>query len=76
VSGDGQVAGSYVHGLFESPPALDALLRWAGLVAPETIDYAALREQALERLADACEQHLDLRPVRRLLGLAETEAAT
>ena len=60
VSDDGQVAGTYVHGLFESPRACGALLRWAGLTEPLERDFAALREAALDRLADTLEASLAL----------------
>jgi len=67
ISADGQVLGTYLHGLFESPAACDALLAWAGLDRPRTRDYAALREAAIERLADAVEAHLDTDALERLL---------
>lgn len=67
VSEDGQILGTYLHGLFESPAAASALLRWAGLAVRETPDYRALRESALERLADSLEQHLDLGHIERIL---------
>lgn len=58
---DDRVLGTYLHGLFDETPARDALLRWAGLSDPGTApDYAALREAGIDRLADACEMHLDL----------------
>ena len=38
VSADGQVLGTYCHGLFEHPEALAALLEWAGLQAPQPLD--------------------------------------
>ena len=60
VSPDGQVLGTYVHGLFDAPEALAALLRWAGLSAVQPLDRAALREASLERLADTLESALDL----------------
>jgi adenosylcobyric acid synthase len=60
VSDDGQILATYVHGLFEEPAACVALLRWAGLGAPLVINHAQRREAALERLADAVEQSLDL----------------
>ncbi|TGD74691.1 cobyric acid synthase [Mangrovimicrobium sediminis] len=60
LSADGQVAGTYLHGLFDSPDACNALLRWAGLDTVHTIDMEALREREIERLADCLEQHLDL----------------
>jgi len=59
-SDDGQVMGTYLHGLFDRPEAASALLAWAGLDAPPPFDYPARREQQIERLADAVEQHLDL----------------
>jgi adenosylcobyric acid synthase len=71
VSADGQVCGSYVHGLFDTPAACDALLRWAGLDAPtKSPDIAALRDAAIDRLADAVEAHLDTARLAALFGLA------
>jgi adenosylcobyric acid synthase len=67
VSADGQVLGSYVHGLFDEPAALATLLHWAGLDGAETVDLAALREASLERLADTVEAHLDTRALLALL---------
>ena len=52
-SADGQVLGTYLHGLFDTPQACAALLRWAGLDSDKTVDTAALREASLDRLADA-----------------------
>ena len=60
MSADGQVAGCYLHGVFDHPEACSALLRWAGLQEPVAIDRAALRERELDRLADSLEAHLDL----------------
>ncbi|NVK42922.1 MAG: cobyric acid synthase [Oceanospirillaceae bacterium] len=68
VSDDGQVLGTYLHGLFDSSDACDSLLRWAGLVDAETPDYDALREAGIDRLADTLEQHLDLAAIDRLLA--------
>ncbi len=60
-SADGQVLGTYLHGVFDDTPARDALLHWAGLVeSGPGADYAELRAAGIDRLADACEQHLDL----------------
>ena len=66
---DGQVLGTYLHGVFDSPAALAALLRWAGLADATPIDLAALREASLERLADAVETHLDTDRLREWLGV-------
>ncbi|WP_191485242.1 cobyric acid synthase [Pseudomonas sp. FEN] len=68
-SADGQVLGTYLHGLFESPRACAALLRWAGLAQVREVDYHALRERDIERLADLVENHLDTDRLRQLCGL-------
>ena len=60
VSADNQVAGSYLHGLFDHPQACRALLEWAGLSDARGLDREAIRERELNRLADCLEQHLDL----------------
>ncbi|MDP2785455.1 MAG: cobyric acid synthase [Sulfurimicrobium sp.] len=59
VSADGRVLGTYLHSLFDSSAASTALLRWAGLNEPNTLDYVDLREQGIARMADAVEKHLD-----------------
>ncbi|MDM8348826.1 cobyric acid synthase [Pseudomonas sp. sp1636] len=69
LSADGQVLGTYLHGLFESSQACSALLRWAGLREVQTVDYHALRERDIERLADLVEAHLDTRKLQALCGL-------
>ncbi|MEE4729726.1 cobyric acid synthase [Pseudomonas alliivorans] len=68
-SADGQILGTYLHGLFESPAACSALLRWAGLRDVQAVDYHALRERDIERLADLVEKHLDGTLLRQLCGL-------
>ena len=65
-SADGQILGTYLHGLFEAPPACAALLRWAGVQQVQEVDYHALRERDIERLADMVEQHLDTGLLREL----------
>jgi len=60
LSEDGLVLATYLHGLFDEPQACSALLSWAGLAQPEPLDYAALREASIDRLADAISAHLDL----------------
>ncbi|WP_161866330.1 cobyric acid synthase [Pseudomonas yangonensis] len=70
LSADGQVLGTYLHGLFEQPSAFAALLRWAGLDEVEQVDYQALRERDIERLADQVELHLDSEKLKVLCGLS------
>ncbi|MGS0681221.1 cobyric acid synthase [Shewanella sp. 125m-7] len=60
LSSDGNILGSYVHGLFDSPQACQLILKWAGMQDAEVVDVNQVREQQLDRLADMLEQHLDL----------------
>ena len=69
ISEDGQVLGTYLHGLFELPAACEALLRWGGLEDAQRVDYHALRERDIERLADLVDAHLDTRLLRGLCGV-------
>ncbi len=69
LSADGQVLGTYLHGLFEAPQACQHLLRWAGLEEAQQVDYHALRERDIERLADLVEAHLDTARLKQLCGL-------
>ncbi|MCO7504546.1 MULTISPECIES: cobyric acid synthase [unclassified Pseudomonas] len=69
VSADGQILATYLHGLFESPHSCTALLRWAGLNDVQQVDYHALRELDIERLADLVDTHLDGARLRQLCGL-------
>ncbi|MEL7938142.1 cobyric acid synthase [Pseudomonas delhiensis] len=69
LSADGQVMGTYLHGLFEAPDACAALLRWAGLGEVQPLDYHGLRERDIERLADQVEAYLDTAKLKALCGL-------
>ena len=66
-SEDGRILGTYLHGLFESPLACASLLGWAGLQNAQALEYDALRDAAIDRLADAVERHLDNRFLLSLL---------
>ena len=68
-SADGQIFATYLHGLFESPAACSAMLRWAGLQDVQAVDYHALRERDIERLADLVENHLDTAYLRELCAI-------
>ena len=70
ISADGQILATYLHGLFEGSHSCAALLRWAGLEDVQAIDYQALRERDIERLADLVERHLDTTRLRELCGVA------
>jgi adenosylcobyric acid synthase len=75
LSADGQMLGSYLHGLFDQPQALTALLAWAGVHDAAPVDVHALREESIERLADAVDNHLDIAALLRLIGKGEPSCA-
>lgn len=56
----GQVMGSYLHGLFDSEAALSLLCQWANGAQIEARNFAQQKEEAINRIADAIETHLDL----------------
>ena len=60
ISNDNQILASYVHGLFDSPSALQSLLDWSGAKTTQGFDINEQREQQLERLADAIEESMDM----------------
>jgi adenosylcobyric acid synthase len=68
-SPDDQIWGTYLHGLFESPSACDAILRWAGLEKPTTPDYHVKREADLERLADVVDEYVDVDRIRDYVNI-------
>jgi adenosylcobyric acid synthase len=77
VSADGQIAGAYVHGIFDEPGACEALLQWAGLdQSGAAVDYQQHRLAQLDRLADQVEQHLDTHWLRDVLGLKAAATAS
>ncbi len=68
-SADGQILATYVHGVFDHPLAMAAILDWAGLRGATAVDLNLRREASLDRLADCMEENLDLAPVLRFCGV-------
>jgi adenosylcobyric acid synthase len=64
--------GTYLHGLFDHPEACQALLAMLGLAQAGRVEYSAHREQALERLADTLEAHLDIDAILALIASPST----
>lgn len=60
MSADGQIFGSYIHGIFDYQDACRAILSWAGFGDIDTPDYDALRQEGINRIADAVEEHIDM----------------
>ncbi|MNC27898.1 Cobyric acid synthase [compost metagenome] len=73
---EGQVWGTYLHGLFHNDGLrrawLDGLRLSKGL-APlaQTFSAAALREQEFDRLADTVRANLDMAAVYEIMGLSQ-----
>lgn len=68
LSEDGQILATYLHGLFDAPEACAALLAWAGATRPMHLDYAALREASIERLADTLAAHVRIDELIAIIG--------
>jgi len=67
VSADNQVAGSYLHGMFDLPEALQKIIAWAGAFTDEAETYASQQEHKLDRLADNCMAHLDWQKIHTFI---------
>lgn len=59
ISADGQIMGTYLHGVFDEPLARDALIEWAGVRPNAAPALEDVREEQLNRLADCLEQEID-----------------
>jgi adenosylcobyric acid synthase len=75
-SDDGQILATYCHGLFDQPEALSALLTWAGHQPTLHFDPHERRERDLNRLADAVEENMDLRPLAEWFPTLPAQALT
>ncbi|MGM0702585.1 MAG: cobyric acid synthase [Pseudomonadota bacterium] len=76
VSADGQVMGTYLHGLFDRPETCTALLARCGLAGEAAaVNYADHRQAELDRLADTLEAHLDMAVIEELLSSGSSAAA-
>ena len=53
VSDDLQIAGTYLHGLFEHDKVIAIIASWLGLEVNQQADYLQQQQQALDILADA-----------------------
>ncbi len=70
ISSDGQVAGCYLHGLFDNSQAIELLASWCDSQVDAHFDLSQLQEQAIDKLADVCQQHLDLAKIEQILGMS------
>ncbi len=70
ISKDNQIIATYLHGFFDCPEPTQAVLNWLGIKGMEQpiIDINQHREIQLERLADICEQYLDMKKIQKIIG--------
>ncbi len=60
VSDCGQILGTYLHGVFDDPAAFSLFCHWMGADNIAKVDHHANQERAINRIADAIEEHLNL----------------
>ncbi|MFA9420113.1 MAG: cobyric acid synthase [Gammaproteobacteria bacterium] len=69
ISKDGQIMCSYLHGLFDHPEACNALLRWAGLNAADSMDYELYRQKEINRVAEMLATEINLDQLASIIGV-------
>lgn len=67
LSDDGQIAGCYLHGLFDQPEALQLFMGWLGYEISKAPGIEVLEEQAIERVSHACQTHLDMGKIEQIV---------
>ncbi|MEF1289491.1 cobyric acid synthase [Vibrio sp. M260118] len=60
ISDCNQVLGTYLHGIFDNSDAVAAICQWMGVEDITEVDHSKNQQLAIDRIADAIEQHLDL----------------
>lgn len=60
ISDCNQIFGTYLHGVFELPSATELIMEWAGVSKLEKVDFEQMKEDGIDRIADALEESLDL----------------
>ena len=70
-SDDQHVAGSYVHGLFDTPQSLTAFIKWAGVTIDQDRDNKTRLNDAIQKAADVCSQHLNINQILRIIDQHE-----
>lgn len=81
VNADGNVLGSYIHGLFDSHDftraLLDNLRQRKGLAVFDgvTVDYAQHKQQQFDLLAAQMRQHIDIERIYQLMTAHQQESA-
>jgi adenosylcobyric acid synthase len=74
VSNDNQIAGTYLHGIFDEGEATQLLVDWLDRNndIQKTINLNEHREHQLERLADVCQKHLKISVIEEIIKAGKT----
>lgn len=68
ISDDNQVAGTYLHGVFDHVEALTAILAWAGKKhVTDVEDYQQRQQREIERVAQMCNEYLDWQTIKTIM---------
>jgi adenosylcobyric acid synthase len=78
VSNDNQIAGTYLHGIFDEGEATQLLVDWldSNNDIQKTINLNEHREHQLERLADVCQKHLKISVIEDIIKDSKTTEAS
>ena len=68
VSEDRQIAGCYLHGIFDSANGLALLTSWLGMELDNAQNYHELEEVAINLLADNCQEYLEIDKITALIN--------
>jgi adenosylcobyric acid synthase len=67
VNDENNIAGTYLHGLFENDAVIGLLADWVGLAVGEQQSYEKQQHEAIDRLADSMSEHLDMNKIKSFL---------
>ncbi|WP_082378754.1 cobyric acid synthase [Marinagarivorans algicola] len=70
MSEDGQIKGTYLHGVLDSQEYLQSLLTWCGIAQAQTFDYEKYKLEQLDYLADEVEKAWPFEAICELLKLS------
>jgi len=66
---DGTILGSYLHGLFDTESAMNAILQWAGLSNPAASNFQSKCSESIETLANAIDHYIDMEVIYSALNI-------
>jgi len=67
LSDDGQIAACYLHGLFDTPPALKLFLKWLDYESELAPSMDELEQLAINRISHASAKYLDINKIKQLI---------